>query len=83
MTTSEIDRLSRILTDMRVESAGQFARLDERLKAVPDLLIRVAALEAKSSQSAAQSGRVAWSDMAKLVAAAGAVVALIYTVTHW
>lgn len=70
MTTSEIDRLSRILTDMRVESAAQFARLDERLNAVPDLVVRVAALEKGASS------RVAWSDVFKVVGAVGVLVAI-------
>jgi hypothetical protein len=74
MTTSEIDRLSRILTDMRVESAAQFARLDERLNAVPDLVARVSALE----KVCAASGRFSWADVFKVVAAIAAIVA-IYT----
>jgi hypothetical protein len=74
MTTSEIDRLSRILTDMRVESAAQFARLDERLNAVPDLAKRVAVLE----QFCQRTGRFTWADVFKVVAAIAAIVA-IYT----
>lgn len=76
MTISEIDRLSRILTDMRIESAAQFARLDERLNVVPDLCTRVSALEAYC----ARSGRFAWSDVFKAVAAVSAAVAIYATV---
>lgn len=75
MTVPEIDRLSRILTDMRVESAAQFARLDERLNAVPDLVVRVAALEKGTS------GRVAWADVFKVIAAGAALVAIYVAVT--
>lgn len=74
MTTSEIDRLSRILTEMRIESAAQFARLEERLSVVPGLTARVVALEKLCSQS----GRFTWADVFKVVAAVAAIVA-IYT----
>jgi hypothetical protein len=74
MTASEIDRLSRILTEMRIESAAQFARLEERLNAVPDLAARVNALE----KVCATSGRFTWSDVFKVTAAIAAIVA-IYT----
>jgi hypothetical protein len=72
MTTSEIDRLSRILTDMRIESAAQFARLDERLNVVPNLVERVATLESYC----ARSGRFTWPDVFKVVAALGVLVAM-------
>jgi hypothetical protein len=75
MTTSEIDRLSRILTDMRVESAAQFARLDERLNVVPDLARRIADLERR----AATMGRFTWADVFKAAGAAAAVVAVYHT----
>jgi len=74
VTTSEIDRLSRILTDMRVESAAQFARLDERLNAVPNLVGRVDRIEAK----VATMGRFTWADVFKAAAAAAAVVGLYH-----
>jgi hypothetical protein len=74
MTTSEIDRLSRILTDMRVESAAQFARLDERLNAVPGLVGRVDRIEAKI----ATLGRFTWTDVFKATGAAAAVVGLYH-----
>lgn len=72
MTINEIDRLSRILTDMRIESAAQFARLDERLSEVPGLKLRVAELEKQS----AQAGRFTWPDVFKVVAAVAALVAI-------
>ena len=72
MTTSEIDRLSRILTDMRIESAAQFARLDERLNVVPGLSARVDALEAYCSRA----GRFTWADVFKVAAAAAALVGI-------
>lgn len=70
MTTSEIDRLSRILTDMRVESAAQFARLEERLNAVPELQVRVTALEKLCNQA----GKFSWADVFRAAGAAAAVV---------
>lgn len=69
MTQSEIDRLSRILTDMRVESSAQFARLDERLNAVPDLVVRVAALE--------KGSRFTWADVFRVVAAVAAAMVVL------
>lgn len=75
MTTSEIDRLSRILTDMRVESASQFARLDERLNAVPDLVIRVTALE--------KGARFTWHDVFKVTAALAAAVVVLSEIKGW
>jgi len=74
MTTSEIDRLSRILTDMRVESAAQFARLDERLNTVPSLVGRVERLESR----VAVLGRFTWADVFKAAGAAAAVVGLYH-----
>jgi len=74
VTTSEIDRLSRILTEMRIESAAQFARLEERLSVVPSLTARVVALEKICNES----GRFTWADVFKVVAAVAAIVA-IYT----
>lgn len=76
MTTSEIDRLSRILTDMRVESAASFARIDERLNTVPNLVERVGVIEKQQ----AQTGRFGWAEVFKAAGAATAVVALYDTV---
>lgn len=76
MTISEIDRISRILTDMRIDSAAQFARLEERLSSVPDLALRVVALE----KQGAQAGRFSWSDVFKVVTAVGVIVGICATV---
>lgn len=79
MTTSEIDRLSRILTDMRVESSAQFARLDERLNAVPALIVRVGDNEKEIAAVKLQqqrAGRFTWSDVFKGVAALAAALAV-------
>ena len=76
MTTSEIDRLSRILTDMRVESAGQFARLDERLNVVPQLASRVARLE----ETVARQGRFSWGDALKFTTAISAACGVAITI---
>lgn len=78
MTTSEIDRLSRILTDMRVESAAQFARLDERLNAVPDLVSRVSKLEDAFSRV----GKFDWLDVFRAAGAAAAVVVVYDRMMH-
>jgi hypothetical protein len=75
MTTSELDRLSRILTDMRVESAAQFARLNERMNVVPELSRRITELESRC----ATMGRFTWSDVFKAAGAAAAVVAIYHT----
>ena len=72
MTATEIDRLSRILTDMRIDSAAQFAILNERLSVVPGLVLRVDALEKRSDQS----GRFTWSDVLKVVTAVGVLVGI-------
>ena len=79
MTVSEVERLSRMLTEMRVESAAQFARLDERLSAVPELITRVHALE----QSDSRAGRFTWADVFRVGAAGAALIAGAYTITHW
>lgn len=75
MTTSEIDRLSRILTDMRVDSAAQFAILNERLSVVPGLVLRVDALE----KHHAQSGRISWGDVLKVITGVGIIVGICAT----
>lgn len=79
MTTSEVERLSRMLIEMRVESASQFATLHEQLKCVPGLIERVSTLE----QKAASNGRFSWSDVFKLVATGAALITAAYTITHW
>lgn len=40
MTDSEIDRIMRTLTDMRVESADRFARIETRMDSVGKFGIR-------------------------------------------
>ncbi len=77
MTTSEIDRISRILTDMRIDSAAQFARLEERLSIVPALVLRVDALEKQT----AQAGRFTWSDVLKVTTAVGVIVGICATLS--
>lgn len=95
MTTTEVERLSRMLTDMRVENAGQFATLHERLSAVPQLTARVTLLEQAPpipdlsdrvtllEQASNSAGRFTWSDVFRAIAAGAALLAGAYTVTHW
>jgi len=75
MTQNEIDRISSILTDMRIESSAQFARLDERLNVVPDLCNRVAALE--------KGSRFSWTDVFRVAAALAALVVVINEVRRF
>ena len=79
MTVTEVERLSRMLTEMRVESSAQFARLDERLSAVPQLTARVTVLE----QSSSAVGRFTWADVFRVAAAGAAIVSMLYVATHW
>lgn len=75
MTATEIDRLSRILTDMRIDSAAQFAILNERLSVVPGLVLRVDSLE----KQCAQAGRFTWGDVLKVVTGVGILVGICAT----
>ena len=96
MTTTEVERLSRMLTDMRVENAAQFATLHAALATVSDIAKRVAELEKLPrvdselpQRVSALEGRVnnvgkfTWADVFKISAAASAAVAVVFTLTHW
>lgn len=96
MTTTEVERLSRILTDMRIENASQFATLHAALSAIPNLEGRVTVLEqaphtdseltarvTKLEQQIGAVGRFTWGDVFRHSAAATAFISAAYVVTHW
>lgn len=79
MTTSEVERLSRMLTEMRIESAAQFATVHAHLENMQGLSVRMSALEAAN----ASNGKFTWSDVFKFIAAGATLLAAAYTLTHW
>ena len=96
MTTSEIERLARMLTDMRVQSAADFATVREQLKNIGSLADRVVALEqaprldpdigsrlAALELKQSTAGKFEWSDVWKILAAGAGLITTAYTVTHW
>lgn len=68
MTVNEIDRVMRLLTDMRVDQADRFARIEERLAASSGLPARVDRLEEQCSQI----GRFNMGDVYRFVGAVAA-----------
>lgn len=83
MTPTEGERLSRQLTDMRVEAASEFATIRTQLKVLPDLLTRVHVLELAGASHEAGSGKFTWGDVAKFLTAVAALISAAYIVTHW
>lgn len=83
MSPTEVDRLSRLLNEMRVEAAREFATLSTKLEGildvVPALVLRVEKLERHD----AKAGRFTWGDIGKFTVAVGAAVSALYFATHW
>jgi len=71
MTTSEIDRVMRLLTEMRVDQADRFARIEERIKSASELPVRVKVLEDKC----AAIGKFGMGDVYRFIGAVAASAA--------
>jgi hypothetical protein len=96
MTDSEVERLSRMLTDMRIQSAREFATIEAQLKNISSLESRVVSLEqaprldpdighrlGQLELKQGIQGKFMWSDVWKILAAGAGLITTAYTVTHW
>ncbi len=80
MTTTEVDRLLRQLTEMRVEAADKFARLETKVDAHSEIVAAVRDLEARIDKTQAKLERVgkfSFTDLYPAIAAAAAAATLV------
>lgn len=89
MTDSDVDRVLRVLTEFRIDSADRFGRLEEQIKALGGIPVEieklwgeVTALKLKS----ASVGRFTWGDVLRVatgLAAVSVVLGAIVAAVRW
>lgn len=85
MTTTDANRVLAALNDFRVDAAGRFASLEEKISAtasladiVAKLLARVEALEQQQAVSEASAGKLRWRDVGVIL---GSITGTILCIT--